>query len=96
MHDLKDEGVEDIQILVVWGLRGAGKSQLVLKYIREYRRDYVAVIWIEAGSKEQCPPAIMGTCRTLGFGDLQRHLTIPLIDTRERALRCVKQCLLRR
>ena len=37
---------------MVWGLGGAGKSQLVLNYVREYRRDYIAVFWIEAGSKE--------------------------------------------
>ncbi|KAK3169846.1 hypothetical protein OEA41_009230 [Lepraria neglecta] len=52
LHDLKDDEVEDVRILVVWGLGGAGKSQLVLNYIREYRRDYAAVFWIEAGSKE--------------------------------------------
>ncbi|KAK3176512.1 hypothetical protein OEA41_007835 [Lepraria neglecta] len=52
LHDLQDDGVEDVRILVVWGLGGAGKSQLVLNYIREYRRDYAAVFWIEAGSKE--------------------------------------------
>ncbi|KAL2058053.1 hypothetical protein ABVK25_001671 [Lepraria finkii] len=52
LHDLKDDGVEEMRILVVWGLGGAGKSQLVLNYIREYRRDYAAVFWIEAGSKE--------------------------------------------
>ncbi|KAI9715703.1 MAG: hypothetical protein M1812_005855 [Candelaria pacifica] len=52
LHDLKDDGVEDVLVLVVWGLGGAGKSQLVLNYIREYRRDYTAVFWIEAGTKE--------------------------------------------
>ena len=41
-----------MRILVVCGLGGAGKSQLVLKYIHEYRCDYTAVFWIEAGSKE--------------------------------------------
>lgn len=41
-----------MRILVVWGLGGAGQSQLVLNYIHEYRRDYTAVFWIEAGSKE--------------------------------------------
>ena len=41
-----------MRILVVWGLGGAGKSQLVLNYIQEYREDYRAVFWIEAGSKE--------------------------------------------
>ena len=52
LHDLQDDGVEEVRILVVWGLGGAGKSQLVLNYIREYRQDYSAVFWIEAGSKE--------------------------------------------
>ena len=37
---------------MVWGLGGAGKSQLVLNYIQEYRHDYSAVIWVECGSKE--------------------------------------------
>lgn len=37
---------------MVYGLGGAGKSQLVLHYIREYRRDYTDVFWIEAGSKQ--------------------------------------------
>ena len=41
-----------MRILVVWGLGGAGKSQLVLNYIRDYRQDYTAVFWIQAGSKE--------------------------------------------
>ena len=39
-------------MLVIWGLGGAGKSQLVLNYIQEYRYDYSAVFWIEAGQKE--------------------------------------------
>ena len=36
----------------MFGLGGAGKSQLVLNYIQEYRGDYRAVFWIDAGSKE--------------------------------------------
>ena len=39
-------------MLVVWGLGGSGKSQLVLNYIREYRQDYMTVFWIEAGQNE--------------------------------------------
>jgi len=36
----------------VWGLGGAGKTQLVLDYVRQYRTDYKATFWIEAGRKE--------------------------------------------
>lgn len=36
----------------MWGLGGAGKSQLVLNYIQEYRHNYSAIFWVGAGSKE--------------------------------------------
>ncbi|KAK3939624.1 P-loop containing nucleoside triphosphate hydrolase protein [Diplogelasinospora grovesii] len=33
----------------LWGLGGAGKSQLVLSYLQQYRDDYDATFWIQAG-----------------------------------------------
>jgi hypothetical protein len=33
----------------VWGLGGAGKSQLALSYLRRYSADYDATFWIQAG-----------------------------------------------
>jgi len=39
-------------ILVIWGLGGAGKTQLVLDYLRRYRNEYKATFWIQAGSRE--------------------------------------------
>jgi tetratricopeptide (TPR) repeat protein/uncharacterized C2H2 Zn-finger protein len=39
-------------VLGVWGLGGAGKSQLVLKYLEDCNKDYVATFWIEAGQKQ--------------------------------------------
>ncbi|CAN9379920.1 unnamed protein product [Alternaria alternata] len=38
--------------LVVWGLGGAGKTQLVLDYVQQHRTQYKATFWIEAGRKE--------------------------------------------
>jgi GTPase SAR1 family protein len=38
--------------LVVWGLGGAGKTQLVLDYLRRHRNEYKATFWLEAGRKE--------------------------------------------
>ena len=43
LHDQNNEEEEDTRILVVYGLGGVGKSQLVLRYIDEYRRDYAGV-----------------------------------------------------
>ena len=43
---------DEARILVVYGLGGAGKSQLVLNYVRGHRQEYAGVFWIEAGSKE--------------------------------------------
>jgi tetratricopeptide (TPR) repeat protein len=51
LHD-KREQADNTRTLVVWGLGGSGKSQLVLNYVREYRRDYAAIFWLEAGQKE--------------------------------------------
>lgn len=39
-------------MLVVHGIGGAGKTQLVLNYVQKCRKDYSAVFWIEARSKE--------------------------------------------
>ena len=50
LHNGKD--ARETRILVVHGLGGSGKSQLVLNYMREYREDYSTVFWIEAGQKE--------------------------------------------
>lgn len=52
LRNSTNDGAQEMRILAVCGLGGAGKSQLVLNYIREYRQDYSAVFWIEAGSKE--------------------------------------------
>ena len=51
LRDHQGDGIETMQKLLLWGLGGAGKSQLVLNYIREHGHDYSAVFWIEAESK---------------------------------------------
>ncbi|KAI4940879.1 hypothetical protein J4E91_011136 [Alternaria rosae] len=38
--------------LIVWGLGGAGKTQLVLDYAQQHRTEYKTTFWIEAGRKE--------------------------------------------
>ena len=35
--------------LMVWGLGGAGKTQLLLDYVQHYRTAYKATFWVEAG-----------------------------------------------
>jgi tetratricopeptide (TPR) repeat protein len=52
LQDTREGGHQETQTLVIHGLGGAGKSQLVLNYIRECRQDYAAIFWIEAGQKE--------------------------------------------
>jgi hypothetical protein len=51
LHDSIQEATKTC-ILVVHGLSGSGKSQLVLSYMRECREDYSAISWVEAGRKE--------------------------------------------
>ena len=53
LHDAASQGEgQYTTILVVWGLEGAGKSQLVLEYLRRNRHGYKATFWIQAGSRE--------------------------------------------
>jgi tetratricopeptide (TPR) repeat protein len=53
--------------LAVWGLGGAGKTQLVLDYVRRHRAEYKATFWIGAGQKESLERDIVNLYQTL-FG----------------------------
>ncbi|KAF2475043.1 uncharacterized protein BDR25DRAFT_351526, partial [Lindgomyces ingoldianus] len=47
----QDDG-QGPRIVVVWGLGGAGKSQLVRSYLQQHKHEYSASFWIEACRKE--------------------------------------------
>jgi tetratricopeptide (TPR) repeat protein len=51
LHDTLSESSGGARRMIVYGLGGSGKSQLVLDYIRTFRGDYNGVFWIEAGEK---------------------------------------------
>jgi hypothetical protein len=54
LHDTLQERGRSCKILVVCGLGGAGKSQLVLNYVKIFKdEDYTATFWIDASSKER-------------------------------------------
>ncbi|KAM0707478.1 hypothetical protein Q7P35_004123 [Cladosporium inversicolor] len=53
LHDTLERRGSSCKILVVCGLGGAGKSQLMLNYIEVFKDDYTAVFWIDAGSKDR-------------------------------------------
>lgn len=48
LYDARKTRALENRVLVVRGLEGAGKLQLVLNYVRKYRRDYTAVFQIVA------------------------------------------------
>ena len=62
-----DAADNSTKTLVVWGLGGAGKTQLVLDYVRQYRTNYKATFWIEAGRKESLERDFVNLYQTL-FG----------------------------
>jgi hypothetical protein len=51
LHDSITVREDTARILVVYGLGGAGKSQLVLGYVRAFRQDYSPVFVIDASGK---------------------------------------------
>lgn len=57
--------------VVVCGLGGSGKSQLILNYVKQYRQEYEAIIWIEAGKRETIERDFIRLYRAL-FPDVAR------------------------
>lgn len=53
LHDTVEQRDELSKIVVVYGLGGAGKSQLMLRYIKEHGGDYSSIFWLDAGTKER-------------------------------------------
>jgi len=51
LHDSIALRGQSPKILMVHGLGGAGKSQLVLSYVRSFRRDYSSVFFIDASTR---------------------------------------------
>jgi hypothetical protein len=51
LHDTLEKRGRSCKILVVCGLGGAGKSQLMLNYVEHFKDDYMATFWIDASSK---------------------------------------------
>lgn len=49
----------------MWGLGGAGKTKLVLDYVRQYRTDYKATFGIEAGQKQSLECDFVNLYQTL-------------------------------
>jgi tetratricopeptide (TPR) repeat protein len=49
LRELDDNRKGETKKVGVWGLGGAGKSQLVRSYLQHYRADYNATFWIQAG-----------------------------------------------
>ena len=63
------------------GLGGAGKSQLVSNYLQEYRKDYSATFWIEAGQKESLERDFLQIYQSLyGLQELHGGDTVKIDD----------------
>ena len=53
------------QRAVLWGLGGFGKTRIALEYLKIYRKDYSAVIWINAGTVESAEESFAQAATTL-------------------------------
>jgi len=47
-----EEGKPTLNVIVLYGTGGMGKTQLILEYIHQYYKDYSAVFWINAASDQ--------------------------------------------
>ncbi|PMD17725.1 hypothetical protein NA56DRAFT_605582, partial [Hyaloscypha hepaticicola] len=51
LQALKD-GSDILHAVILYGLGGSGKSQLVLRYVETHRRRYSHIFWVDAATKE--------------------------------------------
>jgi tetratricopeptide (TPR) repeat protein len=65
----------------VTGLGGTGKTQLVLRYIKEHEKDYDTVLWIDVRSEKTARSSYERCCRTAGLPIEAATGDVPLQDT---------------
>ena len=82
LHDNNtDVGSQDLQrVVVVHGLGGAGKSQLALNYLRQYRSDYSAIFWVVAGSRASIERDYLSIYRLLFDIDTTKETELPKME----------------
>jgi len=68
------------RIVVVWGLGGAGKSQLVLNLLQRRRQEYRTLFWVEAGQKQKLERDFLQIHKLLSPNVAQSDLAIPIED----------------
>ena len=52
LHNVLDPAKPSMKGIVLYGLAGSGKTQLVLNFIETHKSRYTSVLWINASSKE--------------------------------------------
>ena len=77
LHDTVAKRETSPKVLTIYGLGGAGKSQLVLSYVRTFRRDYSSVFIIDASTKASIE---------LDYQQIYRRLYDPLLSKASEAI----------
>lgn len=66
-----------ISLLMISGLGGIGKTQLVLEYAHRYRKKYEAVLWVHADSSEHLSAALEQLARQLDVPETRKRQPKP-------------------
>lgn len=70
----------DMRTVVVWGLGGAGKSQLVRNFVHEQWQRYHEVFWVEAGQKKTIERDWIQIYKQLFLSVGSGSITVPIED----------------
>ena len=62
------------KVLVLHGLGGIGKSQLAIEYAKQHRRDYSAVLWLNAKTEDTLKQSFAEYARQLPKHDINQEL----------------------
>jgi tetratricopeptide (TPR) repeat protein len=62
-----------IQVVVLHGLGGVGKTQLAVEYAWKYLRDYNAELWVKADTPESLEASLAALCEVLRLPESSEH-----------------------
>ncbi|KAF7556979.1 hypothetical protein G7Z17_g1046 [Cylindrodendrum hubeiense] len=77
VRDVDADRKGEVKKVGVWGIGGAGKSQLALSYLQKYRADYDGTFWIQAGQTASIDQDFLAIYRLLPNREPQQSVPKP-------------------
>ena len=86
-------GTSRRNVVVVYGLGGIGKTQLVVEFARKHQRSYSGIFWLDGSTEASVKQSFMDMARRLPQGELTADGVEMLKDATPDVNVGVRECL---